>query len=223
MESVALELRGPDAVRSLQRFVSEYQCDEDLLRQTHWKEAGVTLSDPQGVWCVDASEFPKKGVESVGVAHQYCGVLGKTANCQSGVFVCYVSPKGHALVESRLYLPQCWFEADYKIRREQCHIPEEVTFQTKPQLAGVILRKVLESGHFAGKWITCDCSFGSNTEFLESLPPDYLYLAEIACTHRVWPKSVPGHHELEQDGCTVEELVSEKGLLGLCHRGMFHG
>ena len=213
VEAMALQLRGPDAVRSLQRFVSEYQCDEDLLRQTHWRQAGATLTDPQGVWCVDASEFPKKGVESVGVAHQYCGVLGKTSNCQSGVFVCYVSPKGHALVESRLYLPQCWFEAEYQTRREQCHVPVDITFQTKPQLAETILRKVLESGHFAGKWITCDCSFGSNTEFLKNLPPDYLYLAEIACTHRVWPQSVPGDPELERDGCKVEELVSKKGLL----------
>jgi SRSO17 transposase len=213
VEAMALELRGPDAVRSLQRFVSEYECDEETLRQTHWKEVGASLTDPQGVWCVDASEFPKKGEESVGVAHQYCGVLGKTANCQSGVFVCYVSPQGHALVESRLYLPQCWFEADHEKRRQQCHIPAEVTFQTKPQLAGAILRGVVESGHFAGQWITCDCSFGSNEAFLEGLPADYYYLAEVACTHRVWPKAVPGHPELERDGCTVEDLVSEKGLL----------
>lgn len=212
-EAMALQLHGPDAVRSLQRFVSEYQCDEELLRQTHWNEAGVTLSDPKGVWCIDASEFPKKGTESVGVTHQYCGVLGKTANCQSGVFVCYVSPKGHALVESRLYLPQCWFEEDYKLRWKQCHIPSEVTFQTKPELAGKILQDVIKSGHFAGQWITCDCSFGNNTQFLESLPKGYLYLAEIACNHRVWPKSVPGHPTLERDGCTVEELVSQKGLL----------
>ena len=213
VEAMALELRGPEAVRSLQRFVSEYQCDEETLRQAHWKEVGTSLSDPQGVWSVDASEFPKKGEESVGVAPQYCGALGKTANCQSGVFVCYVSPKGHALVETRLYLPQCWFEADHEKRRDQCHIPADVTFQTKPQLAAQIVRGVVQSGHFAGQWITCDCSFGSNEAFLEGLPSDYSYLAEIACTRRVWPKAVPGHPELESLGCTVEDLMLEKGLL----------
>ena len=185
VEAMALELRGPDAVRSLQRFVSEYQCDEETLRQAHWKEVGASLTDPRGVWCVDASEFPKKCQESVGVAAQYCGALGKTANCQSGVYVCYSSPKGHALVESRLYLPQCWFEAAYEKRRQQCHIPADVTFQTKPQLAAEIVRGVVQSGHFAGQWITCDCSFGSNEAFLEGLPSGYNYLAEVACTRRV--------------------------------------
>jgi SRSO17 transposase len=75
VEAMALELRGPEAVRSLQRFVSEYQCDEDTLRRAHWKEVAASLADPQGVWSVDASEFPKKGEESVGVAPQYCGAL----------------------------------------------------------------------------------------------------------------------------------------------------
>ena len=110
---MALELRGPEAVRGLQRFVSEYQCDEETLRQAHWKEVGTSLSDPQEVWSVDASEFPKKGEESVGVAPQYCGALGKTANCQSGVFGCYVSPKGHELVrvsEARWPIERCFQE-----------------------------------------------------------------------------------------------------------------
>jgi len=213
VEAMALELRGPEAVRSLQRFVSEYQCDEETLRQAHWKEAGASLTDPQGVWCVDASEFPKKGQESVGVAPQYCGALGQTANCQSGVFVCYVSPKGHALIESRLYLPQCWFGAGYEKRRQQCQIPADITFQTKPQLAGEIVRGVVRSGLFGGQWITCDCSFGSHEAFLEDLPSGYCYLAEIACTRRVWPKAVPGHPELESGGGTGEDLLWEKGLL----------
>ena len=68
---------------------------------------------------MDASEFLKKGATSVGVAPQYCGAEGKTANCQSGVFICYASPKGHALLESRLYLPECWFRAAYEERRRK--------------------------------------------------------------------------------------------------------
>ena len=180
VEAMALELRGPEAVRSLQRFVSEYQCDEEVLRKRHWQELGASLADAQGVWSVDASEFPKKGQESVGVAPQYCGNLGKTANCPSGVFLAYVSPKGHALVESRLYLPECWFEAEYQERREQCRIPEEVKFQTKPELAGAILQSALQSGHFPARWVTCDTSFGNNEAFLAGLPSDLLYLAEIA-------------------------------------------
>jgi len=213
MEAMALELRGPQAVRSLQRFVSDYQCDEDYLRQEHWRQAAASLGDPQGVWCVDASEFAKKGQESVGVAAQYCGALGKTANCQSGVFVSYVSPKGHALVETRLYLPECWFGADYEQRRRQCQVPEELTFKTKPQLGKEILQSVLPTGLFAGQWMTFDCSFGNNEGFLQEVPAGYWYLAEIACTRRVWLKASPGHPELESRGCTVEALVLVKDLL----------
>jgi len=95
--------------RNLQRFASQYGWDEDEMRRRHWARAAELLADEQGVWSVDASEFAKKGEESVGVAPQYCGALGKVANCQSGVFICYSSPKGHARLDARLYLPQCWF------------------------------------------------------------------------------------------------------------------
>jgi SRSO17 transposase len=62
------------------------------MRQRHWELSAASLADPQGVWSIDASEFAKKGQHSMSVAPQYCGALGKTANCQSGVFVCYASP-----------------------------------------------------------------------------------------------------------------------------------
>ena len=213
VEAMALELDGPQSVRNLQRFVSDYQWDEPWLRQRHWELSAESLSDEQGVWSHDASEFAKKGEDSVGVAPQYCGALGKTANCQSGVFICYASPKGHTLLDSRLYLPQCWFEPAWAERRKQCRIPETVTFQTKPQLALELLQPLLEKKLFKGRWITCDCSFGNNEAFLEQLPTDYYYLAEIACTRKVWIKKAPGHRKLEKEGCTVQTLVQTKKLI----------
>ena len=215
VEAMALALRGPEAVRALQRFVTEYQWDETWMRQRHWEQCAKLLADPQGVWSVDASEFPKKGEESVGVAPQYCGALGKTANCQSGVFICYSSPKGHALLDSRLYLPKCWFESEYAERRKACRIPEEVKFQTKPQLAQELLKPLLQSGLFPSRWITFDCSFGNNDSFLEELqlPVGFYYLAEIAATRKVWVKTAPGHQKLESESCTVEELVTIPNLL----------
>lgn len=213
VEAMALDLEGPGSVRNLQRFITEYKWDEDWMRQRHWQLAAESLSDDQGVWSVDASEFPKKGEASVGVAHQYCGALGKTANCQSGVFICYSSPRGHALLDSRLYLPQDWFSPEATPRREDCRIPADITLQTKPQLAGGLVKDLIASGLFAGRWITFDCSFGNNDDFLEVLPPGYLYLAEIACTRKVWIQSAPKHRKLETEGCTVEHLVQIKGLL----------
>lgn len=213
VEAMALQLEGPESVRNLQRFVSDYRWDESWLRQRHWELCAQSLSDEQGVWSLDASEFAKKGEASVGVAPQYCGALGKTANCQSGVFICYSSPKGHALLESRLYLPQCWFEPEWAQRREQCRIPEAITFQTKPQLAVELLQPLLKKKLFRGRWITCDCSFGNNEEFLEQLPKDFYYLAQIACTRKVWIKHAPGHRKLEREGCPVESLASNQKLL----------
>ena len=213
VEAMALALRGPEAVRNLQRFVTEYQWEESWLRQQHWEQCAQSLANPQGVWSIDASEFPKKGEDSVGVAPQYCGALGKTANCQSGVFICYASPKGHALLDSQLYLPQCWFDPEYAERRQECRIPETVTFQTKPQLAQGLLGPLLQSGLFAGQWITCDCSFGNNDQFLKELPADKYYLAEIAATRKVWVKAAPGHPALEREGGAVEQLVASKDLL----------
>jgi len=213
VEAIALELAGPEAVRGLQRLLSDYQWDEPRLRQRHWELSAASLADPQGVWSIDASEFPKKGQHSVGVAPQYCGALGKTANCQSGVFVCYASPKGHTLLDARLYLPQSWFTEAYAQRRKACRVPEELTFQTKPELAAASWREVWESQLFPGRWVTCDASFGNNAAFLAQLPDSIYYLAEIACTRKVWVKQAPGHREWETDGGPVEQLVSTQGLL----------
>jgi len=212
VEAIALKLDGPERVRNLQRFLSDYQWDEPWLRQRHWELCAQTLSDPQGVWSLDASEFPKKGAASVGVAPQYCGALGKTANCQSGVFICYSSAQGHALLDSRLYLPKGWFEPAHQERRRRCHIPEHTTFQTKPELALGLLQPLLATGQFGGRWITCDCSFGNNEPFLEQLPKDFYYLAEIACTRKVWPKACAARPQLEQEGCPVEQLLKIKPL-----------
>ena len=213
VEAIALKLEGPERVRNLQRLLGDYRWDEEWMRKRHWEFTAQELSHRQGVWSIDASQFPKKGKASVGVAPQYCGALGKIANCQSGVFICYSSPKGHALLDDRLYLPQCWFEPEYAERRRLCHIPEEVSFQTHQELALELLDPLIESKQFGGQWITCDCSFGNNEEFLAELPEGYYYLGEIACTRKVWPKVGGGRRQWVQEGCTVETLVGIKDLL----------
>jgi SRSO17 transposase len=213
MEAIALKLAGPARVRNLQRFMSEGEWDESWMRERHWELGAESLNDDQGVWSIDACEIPKKGEESVGVAPQYCGALGKTANCQSGVFVCYSSPKGHVLLDGRLYLPERWFKPDYETRWKRCHIPQETTFKTKPELALELFQPLWESHQFGGRWVACDCSFGNNDDFLKKLPADCHYLAEIACTRKVWVKKAGTHPKLETQGCTVEHLLEAKHLL----------
>lgn len=213
VEAIALELQGPKVVRNLQRFVTEYEWDETHLQNKHWELSAEALADEQGVWSIDASEFAKKGEHSVGVAPQYCGALGKIANCQSGVFICYSSPKGHLLLDDRLYLPKIWLSDAYQERREKCRVPKEITFQTKPEIALEVFKKLWESKLFPGQWVTSDASFGNNEDFLAGLPKELFYLAEISCTRKVWLKRSPDHPELERDGCTVEQLVEKKDLL----------
>ena len=222
-EAMALELQGPEAVRGLQRLLCDYQWDEAWLRQRHWELSAATLADPQGVWSIDASEFPKKGEHSVGVAPQYCGALGKRANCQSGVFLCYASPKGFTLLDARLYLPQCWFTDAYAQRREDCRVPEGLKFQTKPELALALGQALWATDLFPARWVTCDTSFGNNEAFLAQLPATLYYLAEIACTRKVWLKQAPGHPALETDGATVESLVTTPGLLWWRSRKLAEG
>jgi hypothetical protein len=204
VEAMALELDGPGRAQS-PAVRGDYQW---MIGAAATLGTLQSLSE-QGVWSIDASEFPKKGKASVGVAPQYCGALGKTANCQSGVFICYSSPKGHALLDSRLYLPKCWFAPAWAERRQQCRIPEEVSFQTKPELAVALLRPLLERKLFGGHWMTCDCSFGNNESFRQL--PQGLLLSGGGCLHRSGSKKRPGT-EAEQKAA-VESLVQTKKLL----------
>lgn len=224
IEAMAMELEGPEKVRSLQRFITNDTWDEEFMRQKHWELVAGDLGDEQGVWSIDASEVAKKGEHSVGVAPQYCGALGKTANCQSGVYVCYSSPKGHALVEGRLYLPKQWFGPEYQKRREtRCRVPKETTFQTKPEIALELLARLRKSALFPGQWVTCDASFGNNEAFLGQLPPELYYLAEISSTRKVWLKECAEHPEFTTQGCTVEHLVETAGLLSWRSRKIAEG
>ena len=112
VERMVLKLQGPDrnAVRSLQQFVGESPWSDVPLLARLWAEVGATLGEEEGVLIVDGSDFRKQGRMSVGVALQWCGELGKRANCQVGVFVAYAGAQGACLVRRALYLPRPWAE-----------------------------------------------------------------------------------------------------------------
>jgi len=133
---------------------------------------------------VDASEFEKKGTHSVGVARQYCGRLGKTENCQSGVFAGYTSEHGHCLVDCQLYMPEQWFKEDYKKLWEKNLVPEDVEFQTKPEIALQLIHRVKDI--FPASWIGCDSAFGSDDKFLNSLPEGFWHFADVKGSEKVF-------------------------------------
>lgn len=186
VEPIALAFLGEKHVRSLQMFMKTYRWDQDAMEATNLTMLAPAISDPTGMLTVDSSENLKKGKESVGVAHQYCGRYGKTDNCQSGVFVGYTSPKGYGLLTSRLYMPKIWFTEDYKDRREFNLVPEDIIFRTKPEIAAELINKIERTNLFPATWIGCDATFGSDWAFLESLPPDKFYFASIKSNTQVF-------------------------------------
>jgi SRSO17 transposase len=117
----------------------------------------------------DESGFVKKGQDSVGVARQYCGTLGKVENCQVGVFAGYASRHGYALVDKRLFLPEAWWSEAYAARRTTCHVPADLTFHSKPQLAAAMLQSIARQGLLPFKYIVADCLYGNSPEFLDAV------------------------------------------------------
>ncbi|MBU1747561.1 MAG: transposase [Chloroflexi bacterium] len=145
IEPMMLKLCGddPNSIRAMQHFISAGAWEDDPLLTHHWREVNQDLGDEAGIYLFDGSDFAKQGPKSAGVKRQHCGELGKIANCQAGVFMGYVSPKGYALLDRRLYLPEEWVQDDaFAALRCACAVPDTVVFQTKPALALEMLRAV---------------------------------------------------------------------------------
>ena len=124
----------PASARAMQRFLTEARWDDDAVIGRLQEYLGPKLAHTQAVWVQGGSDFPKQGVKSVGVARQYCGALGKIANCQAGVFLAHVGPEGRALADKRLYLPEEWTsDAD---RCASAGVPaDHREYRTKPVLS----------------------------------------------------------------------------------------
>lgn len=171
--------------RALQRFLTEAPWPTAPVVDALQAYLGPRLSVPEGVFVVDESGFPKQGKKSVGVARQYCGRLGKVANCQMGVFLAYVSGRGRALIDTRLYLPHAW--TDDRARCEAVGVPAGVTFQTKAELALAMLARAKGRGHLAGRWVTADEQYGQIPSFRDALDAaGWWYVAEVPRTTPVF-------------------------------------
>jgi SRSO17 transposase len=140
-----------------QALLGRARWDADALRDVVRDYVVETLAEPDAVLVVDETGFLKQGRASCGVGRQYTGSAGKIANCQIGVFAAYVSDKDHAFIDRALYLPKAW--SDDRVRRTAAHVPEEVTFATKPQLAWAMIERAIIAGvPFA--WVAGDSIYG---------------------------------------------------------------
>jgi SRSO17 transposase len=197
IEPMVLAVEGviPKAVRAVQSFISEGMWDDERLLHQHWKEVATDLGAADGVLMVDGSDFPKQGSHSAGVKRQYCGELGKRANCQAGVFVGYVGTQGYTVLDRRLYVPAEWLADDaYTARRTQCGIPPDLTFKTKPELGQEMLAAVVAAQSLRCRWVVADEAFGGNPSFLDGVAGLGLwYFAEVPHTTRVWGEGPATH------------------------------
>jgi len=143
----------------MQRLLYQARWSADEVRDDLRDYVVEHLGDPGGVLVVDETGFLKKGGKSAGVGRQYSGTAGRIENCQLGVFLAYAGPKGHALVDRELYVPEGWI-AD-RPRCREAAIGDTVEFQTKPQLARVMLRRALDAG-VPVAWVTGDEVYGGD-------------------------------------------------------------
>ena len=187
IEPMALAL--PDGnVQAMQQFISLGAWDDAAVLQTHQRLVADTLGDAEsGVLIIDGCDFPKQGSYSVGVARQWCGALGKVANCQASVVACYASQHGHTLVDRRLYMPKQWFTSAYQARRERCGVPTDLTFRTQPELAWELIQTLHARQVLPFAWVIGDEHFGNNPVLLDRIAAAQLcYLMEVPHDTRVW-------------------------------------
>jgi SRSO17 transposase len=169
-DTIAATVAGTSTER-LQHLLTDADWQASVLDDQRVRQL-VARSPRDGILVLDDTSFPKKGKRSVGVQPQYCGALGKIANCQVVVTTEYVadtpasSTPLHWPVTARLFLPEGW--ADDPDRRKQAHVPAEVTFQTKPHLALMLVDRA-RSWDVPFRYVTADAGYGDNPTFLDGL------------------------------------------------------
>ncbi|MDR7436024.1 MAG: IS701 family transposase [Armatimonadota bacterium] len=156
-------------VRTLQHFIGGSPWSMEPVLAVHHRLIAETIGESDAAVVVDESGVPKQGDDSVGVARQYCGALGKVANCQVGVYLGYVSRIGYTLANAHLFLPQEWFDEAHAEKRRRCGVPEDAEFQTKPQIALSMLEQAVNLGELPFRWVIADSLYGNSPTFREGV------------------------------------------------------
>jgi len=199
VEPMAARLAGNNVRRmhqSLHHVVADAPwSDEAVLNRSLDSVIPAMLRrDPVVAWVVDDTGFPKKGRESVGVARQYCGQVGKQDNCRVAVSLSVTTEKASIPVAYRLYLPQSWIED--RERRKKTGVPDSIQFQTKPEIALDQIRRARERGIPQGV-VLADAGYGNDTGFRAELTKlQIAYAVGIQGSTTVWkpgeePKPAP--------------------------------
>ena len=159
--------------------------DEAMLEQVRGQVLpAMQKPGPVVAWIVDDTGFPKKGKHSVGVTRQYCGQVGKQENCRVAVSLSVATWSSSLPVAWRLYLPKEW--AEDSERRRKAEVPEEIEFQTKPEIAMDQIRAMVGANVARGV-VLADGAYGINTEFRQGLTELKLqYVVGVQSSITVW-------------------------------------
>ncbi len=167
----------------MQRLLSCAVWDTDGVRDDLRAYALEQLGQESAILVIDETSFPKRGKKSAGVGLQYCGTTGQVENCQVGVFLSYVTARGHTLIDRELYLPLDWIEDPARCRAAS--IPETVRFQTKPELAVQMLERFFQA-QLPIAWVVADTVYGGNLDVRTWLQAHgYPYVLAVACDEPV--------------------------------------
>ena len=187
MAAIVAPARAAAEHQSLLHFVGQSPwSDEAMLAKV--RELTAPAFESQGgieAWIVDDTGFAKKGSHSVGVARQYCGRLGKTDNCQIAVTLSIANHHVSLPIAYRLYLPEVW--AEDAERRGKAHVPGDVAFQTKPQIALAQIEAAMKDGVAEGV-VLADAGYGNDGAFRAGVTALGLtYAVGVQSTLSVWP------------------------------------
>ena len=187
IEPMAARL-GVDAQR-LQQFIADSPWDEEQLWRVIRREV-IPHFEPIEAWIADETGWLKQGKHSVGVSHQYCGAIGKQANCQVSVELVVSNGFLAAPVGGRLYLPQSW--AEDPERRAKAGVPPEITFATKSQLALELIERAL-ADQVAPAPVLGDAAYGDSFAFRQRLRElDLEFFLQVTPEeHLGWTREVP--------------------------------
>jgi SRSO17 transposase len=186
MAAVTAPERTAAQHQSLLHFVGEGRWSDErvLAKVRQMVLPAIERHGPIEAWIIDDTGFPKKGTHSVGVARQYCGQLGKQDNCQTAVSLSLANAHASLPVAYRLYLPEAW--ASDTVRRKKAGVPEEIGFQTKPEIALDQIRAACAAGLPRGV-VLMDAGYGAHSDLRTAVTALGLpYVAGILSSTTVW-------------------------------------
>ena len=207
IEPMANRIPGGD-VQALQQFVNQSPWPSGEVRASLARKVEREFV-PEAYWLIDEVSFPKQGKHSVGVARQYCGALGKTANCQVAVSLDLGTEESSTPLNWALYLPKEW--ANDPERRKRAGIPEEISFKTKTVLALDLIDEARAWG-LQGRLVLADSAYGDAYDFRDGLRSrDLDYVVQVSGELTGWTEDPhPSELPMKRGGGTRRRLYAKE-------------